>query len=284
MAQAPTSEEKVLEALAKVPMFSQLDDRDRRKLAKLCAVKSFEAGDVLYEEGAMGLSLFIVTSGRVEIYRQAGKRKVGLGTVSTGGVLGQLALIDDQPRADSAAALERTDCLLLTRDSFDTLVKKEPAIAWCLAPALAGRIRDLEGQAVEAAIAHAEAPPKAPPAAEEEPASKARSKPAAAEEASDDEEDEDETSDIESAFFKMMRMQFGMMAGAAKCMTETSKVMETFLDSIAEETELKTSEDWGDMMGKLPDAWVTATREAMDQCEEMPQEMVDAYRKYSDEE
>ncbi len=80
----------------------------------------------------------------------------------------------------------------------------------------------------------------------------------------------------------MMRMQFGMMAGAAKCMTETSKAMETFLDSMADETDFKTNEDWGDLMSKMPDAMVTATREAMDQCEKIPEEMVDAYRRYSD--
>lgn len=285
MTQAPAAEDRVLEALAKVPVFSGLDERNRRKLAKLCTFKSFEAGDVLYEEGAMGLGLFIVTSGRVELYKTSAEKKVGLGRVATGGMLGQLALIDEQPRAASAAALEPTECLLLTRDSFGTLVKKEPQIAWCLTPDLAGRIRELQGQAMAAELAREEAaaaPEKAPKKAAER--SKKDAKDAAAEEAADDDGDGDdkETSDWESAMFKMMRMQFGMMAGAAKGMTETARVMEKFLDSMAEETDLKTNEDWGDMMGKIPDAMVTATREAMDEGKNVPEEMVDAYRKYSD--
>jgi hypothetical protein len=60
--------------------------------------------------------------------------------------------------------------------------------------------------------------------------------------------------------------------------------MEKFLDSMADETDIKTSEDWGDMMGKIPDAMVTATREAMDHWEKVPRKMVDAYHRYSDEE
>jgi CRP-like cAMP-binding protein len=286
MNQTPATEDRVLEALARVPIFSQLDDRDRRKLAKLCTLKSFEAGDLLYEEGTMGLSLFIVTSGQVEIFRSSNGTKVGLGKVAVGGVLGQLALLDDRPRAASAEALETTECLLITRDSFDTLVKKEPEIAWCLTPGLAERIRDLQGLAMEAWLAQEEKEKEeaeTAPAAEEP---KAEEKAAKAEEEesddSDGEDDDDEPSDLESALFKMMRMQYGIMAGTAKGMTETARVMEKFLDSMADETELKTNEDWGDLLGKIPEAMVTASRAAMDEAEKVPEEMVDAYRRYSD--
>ena len=287
MPQAPKSADRVLEALAKVPAFAHLDERNRRKLARLCTLKSFAAGDVLYEEGALGLGLFIVVSGRVERYKGGDAKKVGLGTVGAGGILGQLALIDEQPRSASAAALEASECLLLTRDGFDTLVKKDPQIAWCLTPDLAGRIRELQAQAMAAELAREKAA-AARPAAEPAEAAGAKAKRAKKETGEEDagssEDDEDDkTSDIESAFFKMMRMQFGMMAGAAKYMTETSRVMEKFLDSMADETEVKTSEDWGDMMGKIPDAMVTATREAMDRCDEVPKKMVDAYRRYSDD-
>jgi CRP-like cAMP-binding protein len=291
MTQTPASEDQMLETLAKVPAFAPLDERNRRKLARLCTMQSFAAGDVLYEEGAMGLGLFIVASGRVERYKESGRQKVGLGTVAAGGVLGQLALIDEQPRSASAAALEATECLLLTRDGFGTLVKKEPQIAWCLTPDLAGRVRELQTQALAAEPAPQEGPAGTTGAAAE-PAAKAASGAAESGESGssggggdDHTDDKDrDTSDIESAFFKMLRMQFGMMAGAAKYMTESSRVMEKFLDSMADETDIKTSEDWGDMMGKIPDAMVTATREAMDHWEKVPRKMVDAYHRYSDEE
>ena len=283
MNQTPATEERILEALAKVPIFSRLDEKGRRKLARLCTMKSFDAGDVLYEEGAMGLSLFIVTSGRVEVYKGSGKDRVAVERVAAGGVLGQVALLDDQPRAASAEALEPTDCLLLTRDSFDTLVKRDPEIAWCLTPALAERVRDLLGVAAAAKQAEQAAPKAAAGSA-------GTAEHAAAEETVDDGEggddgdEEDDDSEWASAMFKMMRMQYGMMAGAAKGMTEMAKAMETFIDSMAEETDFKTKEDWGDFFSKVPDAMVTATREALDSCEDMPEEMMDAYRRYSESE
>ena len=287
MTQPRATEDRILEALAKVPIFSGLDEKARRKLARLCTMKSFTAGDVLYEEGAMGLGLFIVTSGRVEVYKGSGDDRIALESQAAGGVLGQLALLDAQPRAASAMAVEATECLLLTRDGFDTLVKRDPEIAWCLTPSLAERVRELLALAAEAKQARQAAPEKEKATGEPGAGAKseARGETTAAKDAADDEDDEDDDdSEWSSAMFKMMRLQYGMMCGAAKGMTEMTKAMETFLDSMAEETEFKTKEDWSDFFGKIPDAMVTATRDAMDSCEKMPQEMMDAYKRYSESE
>jgi CRP-like cAMP-binding protein len=280
------SENQVLAALTSTSLFSPLDDRNRRKLAKLCTLKTYGTGDVIFEEGAIGLSVFIVSSGRVESYKSSKGKKIGLGSVEPGGVLGGVALLDDSPRSASAVALEPTECLLLTRDSFETLVKKEPQIAWCLVPSLAGRVRELQGRAIETELelenlkrrgdkkvarSNPKSEKKGAEAAPEEPVESAA-----------DDSDEHETSQLESAVFKMMRMQYGLLAGGAKGMTEMAKMMETFFDSLAEETDIKTSEDWRNILENTPDAMVTATRKAMDGGDKAAQEVIDAYRRYSE--
>lgn len=270
------TEEQVLEALGKVPIFASLDDRNRRKLAKLCALKSFDKDSVLFEEGTMGLSLFIVISGKVDLSKKSGSKTVGLGRVENGGLLGQLALLDDQPRAATATAVEATECLLLTRDSFDTLVKKDPAIAWCLTPALAERVRDLQTLAVEAERAKTQS-------ADEKTAEPPSAATESAEAAAEGEEDDGEPSELESALFKLMRLQYGMIAGTAKGVTEVARVMEGFIDSMATETDVKSNEDWRDLLERMPDAMVTATRNAMDKGGKVPEEVLDAYRRYSDD-
>jgi len=282
MTETPGTENQVLEALAGVPIFSPLDDRSRRRLAKLCTLKTYNAGDVIFEEGAIGLSVFVVTSGRIESYKNSDGKKIGLGKVEAGGVLGGVALLDDSPRSASATALEPTECLLLTRDSFETLIKKESQIAWCLVPSLAGRVRDLQGLAVETQLKLEKT--------KQEGGKKVVKKSTKAEDAEsvdsredqEENEAEDETSDLESAFFKMMRMQYGLLAGGARGMTEMSKMMETFIDSLAEETDIKTNEDWRDLLESTPDAMLTATRKALDDGNKATQEVVDAYRRYSE--
>jgi CRP/FNR family cyclic AMP-dependent transcriptional regulator len=288
MNETASAENQVLDSLRKAPLFSQLDDRNLRKLAKLCTLKNYAAGDVIYEEGAIGLSVFVVTSGRAESYKSVDGRKVKLGVVEAGGVLGEVALLDDSPRSASVAALEATACLLLTRDSFETLVKKEPQIAWCLVPSLAGRVRQLQALRVESELElemlKGQAAAATAPAAEKAATKKAETGAAKEHEDRDEDEDEDddESSDLEGAFFKMMRMQYGLLAGGAKGMTEMAKMMETFIDSLAEETDFKVTEDWRELLESTPDAMVTATRKAMDKGDKAAQEMIDAYRRYSE--
>ena len=95
-------------------------------------------------------------------------------------------------------------------------------------------------------------------------------------------EDEEETSDLEAAVFKMMRMQYGLLAGGAKGVTEMAKMMETFVESLADETDLRTSEDWSALVESAPDAMVNATRKTMDRGDQAAQAVVDAYRRYSE--
>ncbi len=84
-----------------------------------------------------GLYMYVVLEGRVAVSVQG---KV-VERVGPGGVFGEMALIDDSPRAASAVA--ETDCLLLpiSRNDFLALVKNKPSFAMALLKTLADRLR-----------------------------------------------------------------------------------------------------------------------------------------------
>ncbi|HRC72273.1 MAG TPA: cyclic nucleotide-binding domain-containing protein [Candidatus Competibacter sp.] len=97
----------------------------------------FAAGQAIFREGDAGISLYIVAEGEVDITQ--GDRI--LETVGPGGVLGELALIDDKPR--SASAIARTDCLLapINREHFLALVQRTPLFALQVMRSMAHRLR-----------------------------------------------------------------------------------------------------------------------------------------------
>ncbi|MBL8260497.1 MAG: cyclic nucleotide-binding domain-containing protein [Candidatus Competibacteraceae bacterium] len=99
--------------------------------------QSFPAGQPVFSEGESGASLYIVAEGEVDIMR--GGRV--LETVGPGGIVGELALIDDKPR--SASAIARTDCLLapVNREHFLALVQRTPLFALQVMRAMANRLR-----------------------------------------------------------------------------------------------------------------------------------------------
>jgi CRP-like cAMP-binding protein len=141
------------EVLGRVPVFARLGTRSLRKLVRLCVERTYDAGAEIITEGSTGLGLYVITSGEVEVFKGSGDDRVVLARLERGAVLGELALIDARPRSASAVALTDTTCLLITRSGFQDLVRREPDIAWCFVPVLAGRVRDLQAR-VMASAAH----------------------------------------------------------------------------------------------------------------------------------
>ncbi len=100
-------------------------------------IRSFSAGQAIFIEGQEGDSMFAILDGEVEIRK--GSRT--LEVVSAGGVFGEMALIDQQPR--SAAAIARTDCRVTAVGTkrFMMLVQQTPYFALQIMQVLAERLR-----------------------------------------------------------------------------------------------------------------------------------------------
>jgi CRP-like cAMP-binding protein len=98
---------------------------------------AFVSGQILFREGESGDALYIVAEGQVDI--QANGQL--LETLGPGDILGEMALIDDQPRM--ATAIARTDCLLtrVSRAHFLTLVQRNPRFALQVMRIMAHRLR-----------------------------------------------------------------------------------------------------------------------------------------------
>jgi CRP-like cAMP-binding protein len=95
------------------------------------------ANKVIMSEGEGGVFMYVVLEGRVAI---SIKSKV-IERVGPGGVFGEMALVDQSPRA--ARAVTETQCSLLSinRNDFLSAVKTNPAFAVSLLKALADRLR-----------------------------------------------------------------------------------------------------------------------------------------------
>ena len=99
--------------------------------------------------------------------------------------------------------------------------------------------------------------------------------------AQDVEHDEDsKKSDASEAIMKMMRMQYGMLMGGAKGLTGMATMTESFFDSLGDKTDVRSGK-LSNFLEKLPDGLASATRSALEEAEDIPQQMVDAYRRHS---
>ena len=102
------------------------------------ATVRYDRGKVIMVAGQAGALMYIVSEGRVAIsIRGAVVERVG-----PGGVFGEMALVDQSPRAANAVA--ETDCVLLAinRLVFLSLVKADPTFGISLLAAMAERLRN----------------------------------------------------------------------------------------------------------------------------------------------
>ena len=101
----------------------------------------FAAGQTIFSSGDPGDVMYVVSSGEAEIMIDG--RAVE--TVGKGGILGEMALIDGQPR--SATVVAKTDCSLMSVDGrrFERLVSHHPRFAIQMMQVLTQRLRNQNG-------------------------------------------------------------------------------------------------------------------------------------------
>ena len=101
------------------------------------AHRSYAKGDVIFRHGDLGEGMYIVIEGEVSVTLEGHP----IDHLDAGSVLGEMALIDTQPR--SAAASAATDCKLFYVDynQFVTLTQKHPDFAIRVMQIMSSRLR-----------------------------------------------------------------------------------------------------------------------------------------------
>jgi CRP/FNR family transcriptional regulator, cyclic AMP receptor protein len=131
--------------LAQIPLFQGLADEDREALTARLSEKSFRAGDIVFSQGDVGSSMYVVQAGAVQIYLPSAEKDtppVTLKDVRTGEYFGELALFDNKPRSASVRALVDTVLLELTRDELGEHLGKSPKAAMTILSEMGNRLRE----------------------------------------------------------------------------------------------------------------------------------------------
>ncbi len=137
------------DTLAHVELFSSLDKKELQTLAKSSQERTYSAGTTLFSQGDSGSGLYILKSGKVSITQKSGAQgaEKEINTVGTGETLGEMALLDDQPRSATVTAVEDVTALLLPIWEFRGVIKAHPDIALKLLATLSRRLRKVQGRA-----------------------------------------------------------------------------------------------------------------------------------------
>lgn len=115
--------------LKRVPLFSELGDRQLKKLASSFRERTFEPGTTIVREGEMsGVGFFVVTDGEASV-------SVGgdeLSTLTAGDHFGELALVSEAERTATVTAKTELRCLEIAFWDFRDFAHANPDVTWKL--------------------------------------------------------------------------------------------------------------------------------------------------------
>ena len=125
-----------VDLLGKVPLFAGLSKRHLQQVARIADEIDLREGKELISEGYSGREFFILLDGSAEVRRKG--RKVNI--MSPGDFFGEIALLSDRLTTASVTTTEPSTALVITRASFKSLLRDEPAVQLKVLQALADRV------------------------------------------------------------------------------------------------------------------------------------------------
>jgi uncharacterized membrane protein len=130
------------QTLAKIPLFSHMDDRERSDLLALMTERHFPAGQAAVKAENPEAAFHIIEQGEAEIWlTDTEGRKVVLDILGPGEFFGELSILSGDTRSASATSAEELITLELTREEFFDFLRQYPHAALDTITELAERLR-----------------------------------------------------------------------------------------------------------------------------------------------
>lgn len=116
--------------LLNVDLFAGIE-RERLRLLALTSIEpvSYEAGDVLFRQGDVADSAYIVVEGRVELRVDTARGETIVATIGRNGIVGETSLLCGSSRRATARAAGPVQALRIAKDSFERLLSGCPDVA-----------------------------------------------------------------------------------------------------------------------------------------------------------
>ncbi|KAI1380634.1 camp-dependent protein kinase regulatory subunit [Hypoxylon crocopeplum] len=106
--------------LEEVPLLSSLTPYERSKIADALETKKFPKGYTIIKQGDMGKSFFLLEDGEADAYKDGGPQSVK--HYKKGDFFGELALLDDKPRAADVISTTEVKVATLGKNAFQRLL------------------------------------------------------------------------------------------------------------------------------------------------------------------
>ncbi|MCS7053469.1 MAG: cyclic nucleotide-binding domain-containing protein [Ignavibacterium sp.] len=124
---SPTERDDLKKSIEHIPIFNSLTKKELNELLEITHNRTYIPGEIIFAQGDVGIGLYIIRDGEVEIIKKVDDNKeLTLASLTRGDFFGEMALIDNEKR--SASAIAKTNCRIsvLFKPDIDEFIDKYP--------------------------------------------------------------------------------------------------------------------------------------------------------------
>jgi CRP-like cAMP-binding protein/RsiW-degrading membrane proteinase PrsW (M82 family) len=157
---SPEQIERISTKLKQISIFENVELADLDNLSRAINIRQYSHGEKLFSKGDSGDAMYLIDRGYIDIFleNEDGSESL-LRTFQSGDVVGELALLDGQPRSASARANGPLRVMVLQRQHFMMFVQSRPKVILAVLRFLAEKVRyttdAVTGDVVQQAVTHA---------------------------------------------------------------------------------------------------------------------------------
>jgi len=121
--------EQIFALVGRSPFFAEFNRDDISVLSGYMRVYHAQPGQTIIREGDRGDYMLLVIRGEVDIYKKnAHGAQQHMTSVAPGMTLGEMSMIDGEPRFATCIALKETTFGVLTRDNMGKIILEKPSL------------------------------------------------------------------------------------------------------------------------------------------------------------
>ena len=114
--------------LALAPPFNALSPQDRRRLVERFSHQVIDPATVVIREGTLPSFLYLIKSGRAEVFIQEDGKEIIVGNLAAGDIFGEISLLLGRNHTASVRTVTRTDLLMASRGDVEEILGAYPQI------------------------------------------------------------------------------------------------------------------------------------------------------------
>jgi CRP-like cAMP-binding protein len=135
------------DALSEIDIFQDLTEQEMDEMDRATTMSTCEPGRVFYGPEEAGEVLFLLKSGRVQLYRLSPEgKKLVVAVLGKGAIFGEMSLVGQGMHNAFAEAIDECTLCVMSRMDVERIIREKPQVALRFMESMAIRLQEAESK------------------------------------------------------------------------------------------------------------------------------------------